>query len=148
MHQQLTEPQSKRTNPLLIPDCCNIGIVFRVLIAVNSLVLFGLLARGQSYLVNVQDFIETSMLVELITLLSLLCLCGFRTLLLTREVSNWVQRAACGLVPALICAGLLKYFEGMDWFYFSFPRLQVEYATLLCFVIGLSLQHYFELRSR
>ena len=148
MQQQISEPKHASSHPVIIPDCCNIGIFFRVLIVVNFLVLLGLLARGQNYLVNLQDFVETSMLVELITLTSLLCLCGIRTVFQRHALDNWAQRATSGLVPALICAGFLTYFEGMDWFYFSFPRLQVEYATLLCFVIGLSLQHYFELRSR
>ena len=148
MSQQITEQNLPVSKMLLIPDCCNIGIVFRVLIAVNVLVLLGLLARGQGLLVNFQEFIETSMLVELITLISLVSLCGFRSIATKQTVPDWVQRSACGLVPAVIACLLLAYFDGMDWFTYSFPRLHVGYAIFLCFTIGMCLQHYFELRGR
>lgn len=133
---------------LLIPDCCNIGIVFRVLIAVNLLVLLSLLSRGQGFALNFQEFVETSMLVELISLISLVALCGFRSIATKQVVPDWVQRAACGIVPAVTAGLLLTYFAGMDWFTFSFPRLKLGYVAFVCFVIGMCLQHYFELRGR
>lgn len=148
MQQPITEQKPPTSNLLLIPDCCNIGIVFRVLIAVNVLVLLSLLARGQGWMLNFQEFIETSMLVELICLSSLVALCGLRKLARKQFVANWVLRTACGVIPALISGLLLVYFDGMEWFTFSFPHLQLGYASFLCFVIGLSLQHYFEMRSR
>lgn len=148
MSQQITEQKASASKVLLIPDCCNIGIVFKVLIAVNALVLLCLLARGQGFVANFQEFVETSMLVELISLASLVTLCGFRILVDQQTVPDWVQRVVCGVVPALICNLLLAYFDGLDWFMFSFPRLQSGYATFLCFVIGMSLQHYFELRAK
>ncbi len=148
MRQQIIEHKPQPGNISLIPDCCNIGIVFRVLIVVNTLVLLSLLARGQGFLINFQEFVETSMLVELICLTSLFLLCGVRGMSNKQYVPEWVQRAACGVVPALICSLLLAYFDGMEWFAFSFPHLQIEYAIFLCFVIGMSLQHYFEMRSR
>lgn len=133
---------------LLIPDCCNIGVVFRVLIIVNFSILLGLLARGQSWIMNFQEFIETSMLVEMICLSSLVSLCGLRATVERHTVPAWAQRVVCGLVPAMIGAVLITYLDSMEWFIFSFPHLQPGYAVLLCFVIGFSLQHYFELRSR
>ena len=133
---------------LLIPDCCNIGIVFRVLIVVNLLVFLSLLSRGQGFVLNFQEFVETSMLVELISLISLVALCGFRSMATKQLVPDWVQRAACGVVPAVTASSLLAYFGGMDWFIFSFPRLHLGYAVFICFVIGMCLQHYFELRGK
>ncbi|MCU6433723.1 histidine kinase [Undibacterium sp. Jales W-56] len=136
----------------LIPDCCNIGIVFRVLIVVNFSVLLSLLARGQGWLLNLQDFIETAMLVEMISLLSLFVLCGVRRLAErdTRQHKPpaWLQRLACGLVPAMVAILLLRALEPFEWFVFSFPRLNDIFTTVLCFVFGLAFQHYFELRSR
>ncbi len=88
------------------------------------------------------------MLIELICLISLVTLCGFRSMVAKQTVPDWVQRAACGVVPALICSLLLGYFDGMEWFIFSFPHLQLGYTIFLCFVIGMCLQHYFELRGR
>jgi two-component system sensor histidine kinase AlgZ len=148
MPQPITEQRTSASKVLLIPDCCNIGIVFKVLIAVNALVLLSLLARGQGLVTNFQEFIETSMLVELISLMSLVTLCGFRSMAAKQTVPDWVQRAVCGVIPALICSLLLAYLDGLDWFIFSFPRLQLGYAILLCFVIGMCVQHYFELRNR
>ncbi len=136
------------TGAILIPDCCNLGVVFRVLIAVNVVVLLSLMARGQGLRFNFQEFIETSMLVELISLMSLFALCGLHRLAARQAMAAWVQRLAFGVVPAMICAVLLAYFDGMEWFVYSFPRLRSGYAVFLCFVMGMTLQHYFELRSR
>ena len=148
MHHAISEQKTPRRKMLLIPDCCNIGILFRVLVAVNSLVLLSLLSRGQGFAINFQEFIETSMLVELISLISLVGLCGLRNMTTKQVVPDWVQRTACGLVPALTACLLLAYFSGMDWFTYSFPRLQLEFVVFLCFLIGMCLQHYFELRGK
>ncbi len=137
-----------RHNTSLIPDCCNIGIVFRVLIAANVLVLLALMSRGQGGSGVLQDFIEMAMLVETICLFSLLLLCGARKLSLLYAFPGWLQRAVCGVIPAIVCGLLLEYFSGLDWFASSYPRLHFGYAVLLCFVVGLALQHYFELRIR
>ncbi|MDO8653151.1 MAG: histidine kinase [Undibacterium sp.] len=144
MNEQTQHPHSA----LLIPDCCNIGVVFRVLVIVNFSILLGLLARGQGWITNFQEFVETSMLVEMICLSSLFSLCGLRVTTERHMVPAWTQRLVCGVVPALICAALLAYLDSMEWFVFSFPHLQYGYAVLLSFVMGSSLQHYFELRSR
>lgn len=144
----MNPPTVAVTKHILIPDCCNIGVVFRVLIAVNLLVLASLLARGQGWVLNFQEFIETSMLVELISLLSLFALCGLHRMVARRPLAAWLQRLACGVVPALIAAVLLSYLNSMEWFAYSFPRLQIAFAVLLCFLLGLCVQHYFELRSR
>lgn len=144
----MNPPTAAATKYTLIPDCCNIGVVFRVLIAVNLLVLLGLLARGQGWALNFLEFIETSMLVELISLLSLFALCGLHRMAARRPLQAWLQRVACGAVPALIAAVLLILLDGVEWFAYSFPRLQIGFSVLLCFLIGLCVQHYFELRSR
>lgn len=133
---------------VLVPDCCNLGIVIRVLLAVNGLVFLTLLARGQGFARNLQDFIDTSMLVELICILSLIVLCGFRRMLEKQSVANWMQRAVCGSVPAIICFFVLFVLMDVDWFTYGFPNLHLGFSTLLCFLMGLGFQHYFELRTR
>jgi two-component system sensor histidine kinase AlgZ len=145
-----TAEQSK-TDPygeLLIPDCCNIGIVVRILLMVNIVVLLALLARGQGLAFNFQEFFESTMLVELITLVSLVSLCGFRRLVEKQGAERWMQRIVCGTIPAIICFLLLFGLQNLEWFYFSFPHLHFAYSVFLCFVIGLAIQHYFELRTR
>ena len=146
----MTEPIPKISvrNDSLIPDCCNIGIVFRVLIAANVLVLLALMSRGQSKSDLLQDFIEMAMLVETISLVSLMLLCLARRLSLRHFFPDWTQRAICGVVPAAVCGLLLAYFSGLDWFVNSYPRLHLGYAMLTCFIAGVLLQHYFELRAR
>jgi len=133
---------------LLIPDCCNLGIVVRVLVSSNLLVLLCLMARGQGWAQNFQDFVETSMLVESICLLSLLFLCGFRRVLEREPASAWMQRIVCGTVPALVCYVVIFVLGDLEWFAYSFPNLDMLLAILFCFVIGLGFQHYFELRTK
>jgi two-component system sensor histidine kinase AlgZ len=134
----------------LIPDFCNIGILIRVLLAVNVLILLGLLARGQGIAVNFQEFVETSMLVELICLVSLIILCWVRRVveMQTQTTAAWMQRVVCGTVPALVCSAVLALLNGIEWFAYSFPRLHFGFAMSLCFLIGICLQHYFELRTK
>lgn len=133
---------------IFIPDCCNLGIVVRTLIAANVLVLLCLLSRGQGWARNFQDFIETSMLVELICLSSLLALCGIRRLTEREHVTAWMQRIVCGTVPAIIGFVVVLTLSQLEWFAYSFPNLDLVQMTLFCFVIGLCLQHYFEMRTK
>lgn len=145
---ELLDASEKTRQEVLIPDCCNIGIVIRVLILVNLVVLLSLLARGQGWALNFQEFIETSMLTELITLLSLMALCGFRRLVEKQPTVAWMQRIVCGTVPGIVCFIVLQLLGQIEWFAFSFPRLHYGFATILCFLLGIGMQHYFELRMR
>ncbi|MBY0573159.1 MAG: histidine kinase [Undibacterium sp.] len=122
--------------------------MIRVLISVNLVVLLSLLARGQGLAFNFQEFVETAMLVEAICLGSLLLLCGFRRVVEQRGAAAWLQRMACGVVPALLGYLVLASLASMEWFVFSFPRLNWGFSVLLCFLMGVVLQNYFELRTR
>lgn len=148
MNKSLDPTKQERPQEILIPDYCNLGILIRVLVAVNFIVLLSLLARGQGFALNFQDFVDTSMLVELICLLSLSILCGFRRLLEKQSASNWMQRVVCGAIPAIVCFFVLTVLMGIDWFAFSFPNIHLGFSMLLCFLMGLGFQHYFELRTR
>ncbi|MBI3284199.1 MAG: histidine kinase [Burkholderiales bacterium] len=135
-------------NEPLIPDCCNIGVVFRVLSGVNLVVLLGVWARGQGWRQGLADFIEVAMLVEMISLLSLLTLCGLRRVAYRQPMSVLLQRLLCAAVPGLIAAALLGVLGGMEWFVSSFPRLDSLFVVLLCLLFGAFFQQYFELRTR
>lgn len=137
-----------KTQGLLIPDCCNLGVAFRIVIFVNLVVFFCLLARGLSWLLMLQEFAETSILLEPICLLSLAALCALRQYASHHPVSGWLQRFACYLIPALFCGLLVAYFRQLEWFQFSFPRLHWGAATLLSLMMGVLVQHYFELRTQ
>src|SRR5690348_6513190 len=66
---------------VVMPDCCNVGVVFRTLLAVNATAFIGILLQSRSFSQGVQDFVEMSLVVELSCLWSLLGLCILRRLL-------------------------------------------------------------------
>ena len=59
-----------------------------------------------------------------------------------------MQRIVYGTVPGIVCFIVLQLLGQIEWFAFSFPRLHYGFATILCFLLGIGMQHYFELRMR
>jgi two-component system sensor histidine kinase AlgZ len=131
---------------IVIPDCCNIGVIFRALIAVNGAVLAGILLRTSDLKLGLFEFIETSMVVELACLTSLLALCALRTA--TRTIAPWAQRAACAAVPAAVTGAVIHFFSSLDWLWSSFANLTALKGMLAAAALGVLLQHYLELRMR
>jgi two-component system sensor histidine kinase AlgZ len=131
---------------LVIPDCCNIGVIFRVLVAVNVAVLAAILLRTSGLRTGFLEFVEASILVEVACLSSLLALCGVRKLI--RTMPQWAQRAACALVPAAVTALLIHFFSTLDLFQQGFTNLTMAKGVLLAALFGIVLQHYFEMRTR
>jgi two-component system, LytTR family, sensor histidine kinase AlgZ len=137
----------------VMPDCCNIGVIFRSLLAVNLTVFVAILLRTGSggLMAGVSEFVEASMLVEWACLLSLFALCAVRRLqlVLPRLLgAPWLQRALCALVPALVTGAIIRFLLSFDWFRASFSRLSLLEGMLLAALFGALLQHYFELRTR
>jgi two-component system sensor histidine kinase AlgZ len=142
-------PQGEAERPpieLVIPDCCNIGIIFRVLLAVNVTVLAAILLRTGSVTAGLLEFVEASIVLELACLCSLLALCGLRQLI--RTIPAWGQRMACAIVPAAVTGLIIDFLSSMDLFLNSFSNLTVVKGILLAALMGLVLQHYFELRTK
>lgn len=139
------EPDS-RPIEVVIPDCCNIGVVFRSLVAVNVVVLLAIMLRTTGYKSGLQEFVETSMLVELACLSSLVVLCGVRQIVKTMPL--WVQRAVTALVPAAITSLLIRMLSSNMWFVDSFTHLTNIDGMVVAGLFGITLQHYFELRTR
>jgi two-component system sensor histidine kinase AlgZ len=131
---------------IVIPDCCNIGVIFRALIAVNGAVLAGILLRTSDLKLGLFEFIETSMVVELACLTSLLALCALRTVI--RTIPPWAQRAACAAVPAAVTGAIIHFFSSLDWLWSSFANLTALKGMLAAAALGILLQHYLELRMR
>lgn len=131
---------------IVIPDCCNIGVVFRSLIAVNIAVLMAILLRTSGFKAGLQEFVESSMLVELACLTSLVALCGVRQIVKT--IPLWGQRAVTALVPAAITSLLIRLLSSNIWFLDSFTHLTNVEGMLVAGLFGITLQHYFELRTR
>lgn len=131
---------------IVIPDYCNTGVILRVLAIVNAVMLVAILLQADSRSAGLQAFVEWSLLLELVCMVSLVCLCGLRRHAVT--LAHWQQRLLCALVPALVTALLLRILLRLEWFRNSFPTLSVLDSVLLAALFGAALQHYLELRAR
>jgi two-component system sensor histidine kinase AlgZ len=126
----------------VIPDCCNIGVVVRVLLAVNGFVWASIVVHGGGLLA----FLDASILTEPACLASLLTLCGLRRIV--GPLALWGQRAICILVPALITAGLVRYIVSGPIAQSDVNILTVNQGVWIAAIFGALAQHYFELRTR
>lgn len=142
-----TLPRSAATETV-IPDCCNIGVVFRSMLAVNLAVLTATILRNDGWQAGLIDFVEASIVIELACLCSLFLLCGVRRLTPVRQARLWAQRLLCMLMPALVTAAIIRFLSAFDWFAGSFPHLTIVNGLLAAALFGIVLQHYFELRTR
>jgi two-component system sensor histidine kinase AlgZ len=131
---------------VVIPDCCNIGVVFRSLLLVNGVVLMDILLRTASLRIGLLEFVEDSMLVELACLASLVALCGIRRIVLTMPL--WGQRLMSALVPAAVTSLIIRLLSMNTWFLDSFTHRSNVEGMLVAGLFGIVLQHYFELRTR
>lgn len=137
---------------MVVPDCCNIGVVCRTLLGVNAAAFVGLLAQSASLKAGLLDFVEASMVIELASLWSLFALCGLRRLLQRMPAGSasalWAQRAACAAIPAAITGLVVHFFTSLDWLLSSFGHMTVLKGVLTAALMGAVFQHYFELRTR
>ena len=132
--------------PSVLPDCCNIGVILRTLLAVNGAVMVAILAQAPTLGAAILSFIEASMLVELACLASLLLLCAGRKVL--SGFPPWVQRGACTLVPAAVTALIIRFLATLNLFLVDAAGLSMLQGVVSAAVMGYLLQHYFELRTR
>lgn len=139
-------------NQTVMPDCCNIGVVLRTLLAVNAVILAGTLLQSPDIQAGFLAFAEGSTVVELSCLWSLFLLCiGRRVLLQTGSMQTLprsAQRLLCALVPGLVTGLVSQLFISLTWLSGGFTHLAMAKATLAAAALGLVLQHYFELRTR
>jgi two-component system sensor histidine kinase AlgZ len=131
---------------IVIPDCCNIGIMMRALLTVNGVVLAAILINAASLHAGMLNFVEASMLVELACLSSLFALCGLRRAVKT--IPAWGQRVACALVPAVITGMFIHYLLSDNSGAIRLTELSVWQGMACAALFGIALQHYFELRTR
>ncbi len=144
--QPLSESTSIKPLEIVIPDCCNIGIMVKSLLFVNGVALTVILIEASSIYTGLLSFIEASMLIELASLTSLFALCGLRRLIKTIPPSG--QRSACALVPAAITGLIIHYLLNDPTGMISLSRLSVPEGVVCAALFGIVLQHYFELRTR
>ncbi|WP_420474103.1 sensor histidine kinase [Noviherbaspirillum sp. ST9] len=143
---------ASRPADILIPDCCNIGVVFRSLIGVNVAAFAGIMAQARDWAAGTFEFVEASMVIELSCLWSLFALCGLRQLLLRSilpgHLPGWPQRAASILVPVAVTGAVIHLFTLSSGLAGSFGEFSAEKGMVLAGLFGAFFQHYFELRKR
>jgi two-component system, LytTR family, sensor histidine kinase AlgZ len=143
---------ASRPADILIPDCCNIGVVFRTLIGVNAASFAGIMAQSADWGTGFFEFVEASMVIELSCLWSLFALCGVRQLLLRGPLPGhlpaWPQRAAGVMVPVAVTGAVIYLFTLSSGLAGSFGAFSAEKGMVLAGLFGAFFQHYFELRKR
>ena len=133
-------------NEIVMPDCCNLGVVMRVLLVVNGSALVAIILRASGFDAGLLDFASTATVTAPVSLLSLLMLCALRRF--AAQLSRYLQRAVCALVPALLTVLLLRLLERLGLSANGATHLSPLAGFFLAGLIGLGLQHYFELRLR
>lgn len=132
----------------VIPDCCNIGVIYRVLLATNSVVFFGIWMESPDMETALLSFFGIAMVLEAICILSLMMLCGMRRVVLVQQLPLWLQRSLCGITPALIAAALVSLIVHLSWLFDGLFQIPVGKISVLAAVLGMLFQHHIELRSR
>ncbi|MDP2794209.1 MAG: histidine kinase [Sulfurisoma sp.] len=121
-----------------LPDCCNLGVWLRVLLAVNLGGLLAAFARGaETGLLN--DFIEQAALFEPVVMASLLALCAARRLL-----ARVGPAVGVALVLAIVLAPTALFHALFQPLFGGAPWRALAWATL----VTLLLLGYFDLRAR
>jgi two-component system sensor histidine kinase AlgZ len=148
--QTVEEAPAQPPGALVIPDGCNLGVVFRTLIVVNLAAMAAILLRSDGLVAAINSFVESAMLIEPSCFLSLSLLCGLHRI--GHRFPLAVQRILCALAPALVTVAVIWLLSGFDWFLNGFSHLGgsggVLRAALVAALFGIGLQHYFELRAR
>jgi len=132
----------------VIPDCCNIGVIYRVLLSTNAAVFCAIWAQSPDTLAAAISFFALSTVLETICILSLLMVCGLRKVALVQQSPLTTQRLLCSVAPALIAAAVASLINHLQWMFGDFLHTPVLPASVLAACFGMLFQQYFELRSR
>ncbi len=139
-------PAIKNTpHDLLIPDCCNAGVIVRVLAGVNLPVIIVMLMRNSTVFGALLAFIDVSTLIELACFVSLITLCAVRRH--AWQMTAWQQRLICALVPALATLLLWRALQRFDWITGVASQPSLIGSMLMAALYGCFFQHYFSLRA-
>ena len=130
----------------VMPDCCNAGVVGRALGLANVVIFVASMIGPGGGVRGWSAFVESSSLVDLLCMISLVALCMLRPYCSKLPVSQ--QRLLCAAVPMLITATALHWLLRMEWFALGFPNLSLFNGVLVSAVLAVGLQQYFELRAR
>jgi two-component system sensor histidine kinase AlgZ len=132
----------------VIPDCCSIGVIYRVLLATNSAVFCAIWMGSEDTASAVFTFFSSAMVLETTCILSLILLCGLRKVALVQNFPLWLQRSLCGIVPAFVAATLAMLISAQSWLFGDLLHATVAQLAILSAFFGMLFQQHFELRSR
>lgn len=151
MPQSAAPEASASPEGIVIPDCCNIGVVFRTLVAVNAAAFAAIAAQAAELRQAAMEFVQASVVIELACLWSLFALCGARQLLRRARrramLPAWAQRAVTLLVTAVVTGAVMRLFAGSGLGSGSGAAEAIK-GMLAGALAGALFQHYFELRSK
>lgn len=132
----------------VIPDCCNIGVIYRVLLATNAAVFGAIWVQSQTTPEAVLAFFSAAMVLETICILALLMLCGLRKLALVQQMPTHLQRSLCGMVPALIALLVIVVIDALPWLFGDLVHAGALRMSVAAAFLGMLFQQHFELRAR
>lgn len=139
------------------PDCCNAGVVLRVLLVVNACVLIPALLDLQDPTPWAERMAQSAMLTEPATLITLLLLCGLRQLIIKMSSALPVSQFTQPLQWLLAMAVAFLVTWGIDALALGWWRnllglsqhpLHAVYAGLAAALLTFIFLHYFDLRSK
>jgi two-component system sensor histidine kinase AlgZ len=127
----------------VMPDGCNIGVVLRVTLGANAVVLLAVLVSHAQWRTAWLRFVELSAVLEPALLMTLLAWCALRRFLPRLPLTG--QRLLAWLTPSACTAMILLIIGPIGPDLSAGPRFS---ALLVALAFGIAVQHYFELRSR
>jgi two-component system sensor histidine kinase AlgZ len=127
----------------VMPDGCNIGVVLRVTLGANAVVLLAVLVSHAQWRTAWLRFVELSAVLEPALLMTLLAWCALRRFLPRLPLAG--QRLLAWLTPSACTAMILLIIGPIGPDLSAGPRFS---ALLVALAFGIAVQHYFELRSR
>lgn len=133
------------TREMIIPDCCNAGVIVRVLAGVNLPVMVAMLMRDTSFFGALMAFIDVSTLIELACFVSLITLCALRPHVL--PMAAWQQRLLCALVPAVSTVLLWRVLQRFDCITGVASQPPLLGSVIMAALYGSFFQYYFALRE-
>lgn len=127
--------------PSRLPDFCNLGVMLRVLLAVNLLAFCAGLARNQEFTRLPLELVELAALVEPPLIAGVALLCGLR-----RFLARLPHAAALAAVTACAAATAVLFYALFNPPGFADSAL--VRASVWGAVAALAILYYFDLRSR
>ena len=143
----MAPPSTNKNSPpeCVMPDCCNAGVILRVLIGVNLTIMTAMSMQGTTLFAGLSAFIDVSTLIEMVCFASLIAVCGLRQQSI--RLTQRQQRLVCALIPAVVTLLLWRLLQRFDWITGGAVQPSLVGSMFCAALFGTFFQHYFELRA-